>query len=104
MKKPRQELTLIATAEDKATKDFFAVIRYRDIRGARRKVNVPLAELSDLNALKKLLTNAGAYFTADKEENLEALRSLRASMDGAHIGCSHDRLVGSKISSCVRIV
>jgi putative DNA primase/helicase len=83
MKKPRQELTLIATAEDKATKDFFAVIRYRDIRGARRKVNVPLAELSDLNVLKKLLTNAGAYFTADKEENLEALRSLRASMDGA---------------------
>ncbi len=83
MKKSKQELTLVATAEDRATKEFFAVIRYRNIRGARRKVNVPLAELNDLRALEKLLANAGAYFTVDKDAKLEALSSLRASMDGA---------------------
>jgi putative DNA primase/helicase len=82
-KKPKTKLTLIATAEDEATKEFFAVIKYRDIHGCLRRVHVPLAELKESKTLEKLLTNAGALFSQDQEENLEILHALRNSTDGA---------------------
>jgi putative DNA primase/helicase len=77
------KLTLLATAEDQASGEFFAVIKYRDIYGGVRRVQVSLAELNDLKAMKKLLTNAGAYFSEDDEENLDALYGVRNSADKA---------------------
>jgi hypothetical protein len=82
-KKLKQELVLLATAEDGATKEFFAVIRFRDIQGHCRKVNVPLAALDNAKGMHELLTNAGAYFVADKDRCIDALQSLRASRDRA---------------------
>jgi len=46
-KKLKSKLTLDATAEDEATNEFFAVIKYRDIYGRVRRLHVPLAELKD---------------------------------------------------------
>jgi putative DNA primase/helicase len=82
-RQPKLELKLLATAEDKATQEFFAVITYRDIYGGVRRVNVPLAELKELKAMEKLLTNAGACFSDDDEENVDALHALRNSTDTA---------------------
>jgi putative DNA primase/helicase len=75
--------TLLATAEDQASGEFFAVIKYRDIYGRVRRVQVSLAELNDVKAMKKLLTNAGAHFSEDDEENLDALYGVRNSTDKA---------------------
>jgi putative DNA primase/helicase len=84
MKKQMEpKLTLLATAEDQASGEFFAAIKYRDIYGGVRRVQVSLAELNDLKAMKKLLTNAGAYFSEDDEENLDALHGVRNSADKA---------------------
>jgi putative DNA primase/helicase len=77
------KLTLLATAEDQVTGEFFAVIKYRDIYGAMRRVELPLADLNDLKGMRKQLTNAGAYFSEDDDQNLEALRALRNSLDTA---------------------
>jgi putative DNA primase/helicase len=77
------KLTLLATAEDQASGEFFAVIKYRDIYGGVRRVQVSLTELNDLKAMKRLLTNAGAYFSEDDEENLDALCAVRNSADKA---------------------
>jgi putative DNA primase/helicase len=79
----QMKLTVVATAEDRASGEFFAVIKYRDIYGGVRRVQVSLAELNDTKALKKLLANAGAYFSEDDEENLEALWALKKSAEKA---------------------
>jgi putative DNA primase/helicase len=75
------DLRLLATAEDKASGEFFGVIEYRDICGGVRGVRVSLAELNELKAMKKLLANAGAYFSEDDEENLEALWAVKKSAE-----------------------
>jgi putative DNA primase/helicase len=82
-KQMKPKLTLLATVEDQANSEFFALIKYRDIYGGVRRVQVSLAELNDLKAMKKLLTNAGAYFSDDDEENLEALWAVKTSADKA---------------------
>jgi len=77
------KLTLLATAEDQATGEFFAVIKYCDIYGGVRRVQVPLSDLTDLKAMKKTLTNAGACFFEDENENVEVLSALRNSSKNA---------------------
>jgi hypothetical protein len=83
MRKLKQELKLVAIAEDLATREFLAVIRYRNVKGLRKKIHVPLARLDDPKALRELLSNAGAYLVADKDESLNAITCLRASKDQA---------------------
>jgi putative DNA primase/helicase len=77
------KLEVVATAEDRASGEFFAVIKYRDIYGGVRRVQVPLAELNDTRAMKKLLANVGAHFSEDDEENLEALWAVKKSAERA---------------------
>jgi len=73
----RPMLKLLATAEDEATREFFAVIKYRDIYGSVRGVHLPLAELKEPKTLEKLLTNAGAYLPENDGRTLKAVRTLK---------------------------
>ena len=82
-KKLKQDMSILATAEDEATGEFFAEIKYRNFRGRVRHVWVPLAELYDLKAAKKLLARAGAYLSDDDEECVTALRALKTQCAGA---------------------
>ena len=58
----RPKLRLVAIAEDKATGEFFAVIKFRDQHGNMRRRNLPLEELNSVKALVNTLTKYGAYF------------------------------------------
>jgi hypothetical protein len=71
-----QKLRLLATVEDEATNEFFAKIEFRDIYGRVRSVHTKRSDLDDLKGLKKLLINAGAFFSDDQNENLDALVAL----------------------------
>jgi Domain of unknown function (DUF927) len=77
----QMKLTVVATAEDQASGEFFATVEYLDIRGGVRGVQVPLAELTDPRALKKLLINAGAYLSDDDDESADALHMLKAQAE-----------------------
>jgi putative DNA primase/helicase len=77
----QMELRVASAAEDQASGEFFAMVEYRDIRGGVRSVQVPLAELSDPRALKKLLINAGAYLSDDHDESAAALHMLKAQAE-----------------------
>ena len=62
IKSLRPSLKLVAIAEDEATKEFFAIIRYRDLDGGVRRVSLPLADLDDRKALVKKLKNSRRSF------------------------------------------
>src|ERR1700730_1699880 len=79
----RPYLKLVAIAEDEATHEFLADIKFRDRDGNMRRVNLPLAELDNRKALVKTLTNLGAYFGTDQQANERALRKLIASKQKA---------------------
>jgi Domain of unknown function (DUF927) len=79
----RPYLKLVAIAEDEATNEFLADIKFRDRDGNMRRVNLPLAELDNRKALVKTLTNLGAYFGTDQQANERALRKLIASKQKA---------------------
>jgi putative DNA primase/helicase len=72
-------LQLVAIAEDEATKEFFAIIKCRDLDGGMRSVTLPLAELNNRKALAKTLTNLGAYFSNMESKNKRALDELLAT-------------------------
>jgi putative DNA primase/helicase len=82
-KKLKEHVKLIATAEDRATKDFFAVIRYCNVKGRFRRIMVPLASLDDASALRKELLNKGAYFAPDTGDPLSSIRDLQMAKEGA---------------------
>jgi hypothetical protein len=82
-KKLKENLKLIAIAEDKATNEFFAVVRYRDVKGDFRNKEVPLAALDDASGLRKELINAGAYFASDAVDPLSGIRVLQAAKEQA---------------------
>src|SRR3981189_1220299 len=84
---------LRAIAEDEATQEFFAIIEYRDIDGGVRSVHVPRTELDDKKSLKKILTNKGAYFSEDEDENEKALLALRRH-SGEGTRCTFARGLG----------
>ena len=75
----KPSLKLIAIAEDEATREFFAIIKCRDLDGGMRSVTVPLADLNHRKALAKTLTNLGAYFSNMESKNKRALDKLLAS-------------------------
>jgi len=75
----RPWLRMVAIAEDRATKEFFAVMKYRDIDGGVRRVSLPLADLDDTKALVARLKNLGAHFSRDDQANKRAITKLVAS-------------------------
>jgi hypothetical protein len=76
-RKLKESLKLIATAEDKATKEFFAVVRFRTVKGTSRRRHFSLATLDDTKALRKELITMGAYFESDCNDSILALRAAR---------------------------
>jgi hypothetical protein len=68
---------LAAIAEDRANGDFVAVVNYRDVAGGVRTAHLPLTTLDDEKALRRVLTNKGAYLSEDEGENRKALGRLR---------------------------
>jgi hypothetical protein len=70
---------LVAIAEDEATKEFVAIIKFRDRDGGMRRVDLPLADLDNRKALTKTLTNLGAYFSDMEAKNKGALDKLLAA-------------------------
>jgi putative DNA primase/helicase len=74
----RPRFTLVAIAEDEATGEFFAVIKYRDLDGRVRRVILPRADVDDRKGLTKTLKNLGAYFSKVEEENQRALELMAA--------------------------
>jgi putative DNA primase/helicase len=70
---------LVAIAEDEATKEFFGIIKCRDLDGGVRRVTLPLADLDNRKALVKTLKNLGVYFSDKDSENERALDKLLAS-------------------------
>jgi putative DNA primase/helicase len=77
--KIRPWFSLVAIAEDEATHEFFAIIKYRDLDGNVRRVILPRADLDNRKALDKTLKNLGAYFSSKTGENKRALDKLLAS-------------------------
>jgi len=74
---------LVAIAEDEATKEFSAIIKFRDRDGGVRRVVLPLSELDDRKALVKTFTNLGAYLSNKRRANERALAKLVASKSKA---------------------
>jgi putative DNA primase/helicase len=75
----RPWLRMVAIAEDKATKEFFAIMKYRDVDGGVRRVSLPLADLDDTKVLVARLKNLGAHFSSDDQANKRAVTKLVAS-------------------------
>jgi hypothetical protein len=70
---------LRAIAEDEATGEFTAVVRFRDVTGRLRQIEQPRANLSKPALLREALENAGAaLFHTDKENN-KAIQAMSAS-------------------------
>jgi uncharacterized protein (DUF927 family) len=78
-----QKLRFLANVEDEATNEFFAKVEFRDIYGRVRSVHTRRSDLDDLKGLKKLLVNAGAFFSDDQTESLDALVALRSQAKAA---------------------
>jgi uncharacterized protein (DUF927 family) len=99
----QESLKLIAIAEDKATEEFFAVIRFRTVKGRFRTKQFPLAALDDVKELRKDLINKGAYFAPDNEEPASSIRALQMAKNRAEhwtyaktLGWTGDKFVGAK--------
>ena len=77
------QLELVAIAEDEATREFIAVIEFRDIDGRIRRLEQPRSNLCKIKVLKEALENAGAYLSLNNGKNNNALRALSISADDA---------------------
>jgi hypothetical protein len=102
-KKLKESLQLIAIAEDKATEEFFAVIRFRTVKGHFRTKQFPLAALDDARDLRKELINKGAYFAPDSEDPVSSICALQMAKDQAQhwtyaktLGWTGDKFVRAK--------
>ena len=63
------QLKLVAIAEDEATREFIAIIKFRDINGQIRRLEQPKSSLRKIDQLKEALDNAGAYLSTNDKEN-----------------------------------
>ncbi len=70
------ELTLIAIAENEPTREFFAIIKFRDVDGEMREIRVPRSILRNRKLLRDGLATAGAYFSLSDDVNVSALDNL----------------------------
>ena len=73
------QLRLVAIAEDEATREFVAIIKFRDINGQIRRLEQPKSSLRKIDQLKEALDNAGAYLSTNDKENTDAIRALSLS-------------------------
>jgi putative DNA primase/helicase len=76
-------IKLKAIAEDEASGEFLAIIKFRDIDGNYRRLTLPLSDLDDPKALGKTLKNAGCRFSRNPEKNATALMNLTESSEQA---------------------
>jgi len=72
-------ISLKAIAEDEASREFEAIIKFRDIDGKYRSLSLPLSELEDIKALKKRLRNRGCNFSKRHVKSETALTNLANS-------------------------
>jgi hypothetical protein len=76
-------LKLVAIAEDEATREFIAVIEFRDIDGHIRRFVQPKYSLRKIGELREALDNAGAYLSTSETDNCKAIQALSRSADNA---------------------
>src|ERR1700751_1529573 len=74
---------LVAVAEDEATSEFIAVIKFRDIDGQFRLIEQPRSCLRKIEQLRDALANAGAKLYTVEKENRKAIWTLCRSADHA---------------------
>src|ERR1700722_347251 len=98
-----ESLRLIAIAEDKATEEYFAVIRFRTVKGYFRTKEFPLAALDDVKELRRDLINKGAYFATHSEDPFSSICALQMAKDLAPhwtyaktLGWTGDKFVRAK--------
>jgi putative DNA primase/helicase len=72
-------IRLKAIAEDEASSEFQAIIKFRDIDGKYRSLSLPLSELEDIKALKKTLRSRGCRFSNHEAKTETALTNLANS-------------------------
>jgi hypothetical protein len=70
-------IELDAIAEDLASGEFLAIIKFLDIDGKGRSIILPRAELDDVRMLEKTLKNAGCFFSPKR--SYPVLRKLAKS-------------------------
>ena len=63
-------------AEDEVTREFIAIIKFRDINGQIRRLEQPKSSLRKIDQLKEALDNAGAYLSTNDKGNGDAIRAL----------------------------
>ena len=63
------QIKVVAIAEDEATREFIAIIKFRDINGQIRRLEQPKSSLRKIDQLKEALDNAGAYLSTNYKEN-----------------------------------
>jgi Domain of unknown function (DUF927) len=73
------QLKLVAIAEDEATREFIAIIEFRDINGQIRRLEQPKSSLRKIDQLNEALDNGGAYLSTNDKENRDAIRALSLS-------------------------
>jgi len=76
-------IRLKAIAEDEASREFKAIIKFRDIDGKSRQLMLPRSDLDDMKALRRTLTNAGCYFSKKQARSKAALSNLTRSARAA---------------------
>jgi putative DNA primase/helicase len=75
--KKSMRIELEAIAEDLASGEFLAIIKFLDIDGKGRSIILPRAELDDVRMLEKTLKNAGCFFSPKR--SYPVLRKLAKS-------------------------
>src|SRR3979409_573850 len=75
--KKSMRIELEAIAEDFASGEFLAIIKFLDIDGKGRTIILPRAELDDHRMLEKALKNAGCFFSPKRSHSV--LRTLAKS-------------------------
>jgi putative DNA primase/helicase len=78
--KKSMRIELEAIAEDLASGEFLAIIKFLDIDGKGRSIILPRAELDDVKMLEKTLKNTGCFFSPKRSHSV--LRKLAKSTKG----------------------
>jgi Domain of unknown function (DUF927) len=77
------QLKVVAIAEDEATREFIAIIEFRDINGQIRRIQQPKSILRKIGQLKEALDNAGASLPANDQKCCRKIRALSESVENA---------------------
>jgi hypothetical protein len=97
------QLKLVAIAEDEATREFIAIIEFRDINGQIRRLEQPKSSLRKIDQLKEVLDNAGAYLsTNDKKIAMQYEHYIYPPImpSGGNMPRMSDGMTDTGLSSC----